>query len=291
MDEFSAIMRARGICRSLTEDHIGLALERYLAAMTGLPDGTIYRFDDTLGEGEAGHTVAVAGRRCIVINGNDRPERQRFTACHELAHIVLGLPTEHTQAGSQFARRSPREVLCDVFAAELLLPCHLFQPRVEDLDIGFGAVDRLSSEFVASLAATGSRFATVCDRPCAFVLIQDGVIRYASLSKSLRECRAFVRPGVKVPESSMARQRMRSEAIDGPIQVAADEWFDDWKRGGLVWEEARHSPRWNQTVTLLWFEDDRLPSSSSDDGEDDEEPALRPLDGVLPWPGKHRRRP
>ena len=93
------------------------------------------RFDIVVryqGGANAGHTVVVGGRRCIIINGNDRPERQRFTACHEIAHIVLELPTEHANGGSQFARRSPNEVLCDVFAAELLLPCHLVQPLVEE---------------------------------------------------------------------------------------------------------------------------------------------------------------
>ena len=57
-------------------------------------------------------------------------------------------------------------------------------------------------------------------------------------------------------------------------------------RGGVLQEGARHFPRWNQTLPLLWFEDDRVPSSASDyvEDDDDEEPALRPLDGVLPWP-------
>jgi hypothetical protein len=289
VDEFNVILRARPVCRPLTANHVGLPIEAYFAAMNGLPEGIIVRFDDTLGPDEAGHTVAVAGRQCIVINANDRPERQRFTACHEVAHILLGLPTEHERGGSDFARRSPNETLCDVFAAELLLPSHLFQPLVEDVDIGFAAVEKLSGEFVASLAATGSRFATVCDRPCAFVLIQDGAIRYTSRSKSLRECGAWVRPSQRVPQTSMAGKLIRSEAVDGPIEVAAEEWFDDWKRRGVVWEEARHSARLNQTLALLWFDDDRVPSSSSEEGED-EELALQPLDGVLPWPGKHRRR-
>lgn len=37
---------------------------------------------------------------------------------------------------------------------------------------------------------------------------------------------------------------------------------------------------------------ERVPSSSEySAGDEDEDPALRPLDGVLPWPGKSRRRP
>ena len=90
----------------------------------------------------------------------------------------------------------------------------------------------------------------------------------------------------------MAAALIRSAKVDGPIEVSADEWFDDWKRGGVLQEDARHFPRWNQTLALLWFEDGLVPSSSSEyvDDDDDDEPALRPLDGVLPWPGKNRRR-
>ncbi len=293
MDELDVILRARRLCGRLTVDQLKVPLEAYLKLMSGLPDDIVLRYDKTLGDDEAGHTVVVAGKRCIVINGNDRLERQRFTACHEVAHIVLGLATEHENGGAQFARRSLNETLCDVFAAELLLPSHLFQPRVEDSDFGFAAIEALASDFIASLAATGSRFATVCDRPCAFVLTQNGTIRYASLSKALRECGGWIRPGQKLPGSSLAAQLRRSAQVDGPVEVDPAEWFEDWKRGGDPMEDARHFPRWNQTLSLLWFEDDHVPASRSAyvvDG-DEEESALRPLDGVLPWPGKSRRRP
>ena len=293
MDELDIILRARRMSRDLTEGQVRLPLEPYLKSMNGLPEDIVLRFDQTLGAGEAGHTLRVAGKQCIVINGNDRLERQRFTACHEVAHIVLGLPTEHENAGSPFARRFPNETLCDVFAAELLLPCHLVQPLVQDSDFGFAAIERLARDFVASLSATGSRFAAVCDRPCAFVLTQNGIIRYASRSKSLRESGAWIRPNQKVPDVSLAAQLIRSGNLDGPIEVNADEWFEDWRRGGVLQEDARHSPRWNQTLALLWFEEERVPVSSSSvylDDDDDEEPALRPLDGSLSWPGHSKRR-
>ena len=103
MDELDATLWARRVSSRLTADQIRLPLESYLKAMSALPDDVVLRFDSTLGSDQAGHTVVVAGRRCIIINGNDRPERQRFTACHEVAHIVLELPTEHENGGFQFA--------------------------------------------------------------------------------------------------------------------------------------------------------------------------------------------
>jgi hypothetical protein len=126
---------------------------------------------------------------------------------------------------------------------------------------------------------------------CAFVLTKDGIVRYAARSKSLEDCRGFVRPGQKVPVESLAARLLQPMKVDGPIEVAATEWLDDWKGGGFLMEDARHFAPWNQTLSLLWFKDDRVPDSGENDADDDdEEPALRPLDGVLPWPSKRGRR-
>ncbi|MGA2259871.1 MAG: hypothetical protein ABSH28_00380 [Acidobacteriota bacterium] len=77
----------------------------------------------------------------------------------------------------------------------------------------------------------------------------------------------------------------------GPEEIDADEWFSAWEQGGVLLEEARHLERWDQTLTLLWFEDDEIPpamdGSLEEDGEDD---LLKELDGILPWPSKKRRR-
>lgn len=287
MDEFDVVLRARQLTSRLASDQIPVPLDAYLEEVAA-----VKRHDYSLAADEAGHTVSVAGKRCIVVNGNDPPERQRFTICHEIAHTILGLPSEHdplTQAA--FARRSPNEVLCDVFAAELLLPFHVFRQRVEDTEIGFTGVDDLAGRFQASRTATGSRFAAVCDRPCAFVLAHQDVVRYASLSNSLREGGAWVRPGIKIPQASLAA-RLRKCSGDGPIEVPASDWFDDWNCPGLLLEDARYLPRWDQTLSLLWFEDDEIPRRlDPDGGEAGEEPALRELDGILPWPGRKKRRP
>lgn len=286
MDEFDAVLKARRLSGQISADQVPPPLEVYAKTVGDV----LIRYDTSLSDDEAGHTLPMGGRHCIIVNGNDRPERQRFTACHEIAHIVLGLRTEHSGAGVHFAR-SPNEVLCDVFAAELLLPCHLFKPRVESSDICFDAIKSLGADFVASHTATGSRFAAVCDRPCAFILARDGVIQYSSCSPSLRDGRGWIRPKVKVPHGSLAAQLIGGARSNGPEEIAADLWLEDWRRGGVLLEEARHYPRWGLTLSLVWFEDGCLPTSSAyADDDDDEEAALQPLDGNLPWPGKNRRR-
>jgi hypothetical protein len=73
--------------------------------------------------------------------------------------------------------------------------------------------------------------------------------------------------------------------------VDADVWFSNWERGGSLLEDARHFAQWDQTVALLWFEDEEVPAPSRDRRErEEEEFGLAELDGVLPWPGKKRRK-
>jgi transcriptional regulator with XRE-family HTH domain/Zn-dependent peptidase ImmA (M78 family) len=63
--------------------------------------------------------VAVA-----VISTQGDPGRRRATAAHELGHLVIG--DEYSSDLGVYASRADREVLLDVFAAELLLPSSVF---------------------------------------------------------------------------------------------------------------------------------------------------------------------
>jgi hypothetical protein len=218
-------------------------------------------------------------------------ERWRYTACHELGHIVLGLPSEHKLGPWwSYAKRSPNEVLCDVFAAELLLPYPLFQPMAEAVDFSFAAVESLAKGFQASLTATGSRFATILRAPCAFVLSEQGVVRYASRSKALREVGAWIAPRMPFPDGCVSERARKNGWSDGPEEIDAGLWLSDWRRGGTLLEDARHLRLWDQTLTLLTFEDAELPPPASGTREWQEETGLQELDGILPWPGKKRRR-
>jgi hypothetical protein len=73
----------------------------------------------------------------ILINGDDREERKRFTVAHELGHWVLGLSLRR-EVG-HFAQ--PKDVLrveterwCDTFAANILMPEFMVQASVPQAD-------------------------------------------------------------------------------------------------------------------------------------------------------------
>ena len=287
MDEFTAEIKARLLVSKVKPTTIPVSVDAYVNHV-----GAVLRYRTDLGQDEPGWSFEHGGKSFICVNANDRAERQRFTICHELAHIVLGLRSHHEALQWwSYAKRPPEEIWCDVFAAELLLPINLFKPVAEQHTVGFAAVDDLAARFGASRTATGSRLVTVIRTPCAFVLSEKGKIRYAARSGPLRDANAWIQPRIYLPKGSVSEKVRAGAECKGPEEIDADEWFSAWEQGGVLLEEARHLERWDQTLTLLWFEDDEIPpamdGSLEEDGEDD---LLKELDGILPWPSKKRRR-
>jgi hypothetical protein len=242
VDELSVVLKARELINKVSPTIFPVPIEAYIEHI-----GAVLRLEHDLEPSELGWSFEKSGKYYICVNAKDREERQRFTACHELAHIVLGLPSEHTALPWwSYAKRSPNEIFCDVFAAELLLPYKLFRPLVEKADISLAAVDDLAERFVASNMATGSRFATLVSAPCAFVLSEQGKVRYASRSTTLRQANAWISPRMDLPQGSVSERVRTGGTSDGPEETEADIWFNDWDRGGVLLEDARHLKQWDQ---------------------------------------------
>ena len=258
MDEFSVVLRARTFVRETGSLGLPPSVEAYVQQIGG-----VLRHEADLPNDEPGYSFESNGKHFICINDKDSEKRRRFTACHEIAHIVLGLPSDHSSMPWwSYAKRPKNEVLCDVFAAELLLPKQLFEPLVREEQIGLSAIDELGRRFLASATATGSRYAMVMDAPCAFVLSENGVVRYASRSKTLRDAGGWIPPRMEVPPETLSAGLRAGGMETAPDKVAADVWFSDWRRGGMVLEQARFLKPWDQTLTLLWFEDEEVPPLS-----------------------------
>jgi hypothetical protein len=259
------------------------------------------RFSDRLAPGAAGNTLFALGRHIITINAKDAPERQRFTALHEIGHIVLELPSQHTgNATSEqlhsYVRRPLEEVRCDTFAAECLLPHEFLRQDLAHADAAASLefVEKLAAKYQASLPCTASRAVVGASFPCAYVLSQEGFVRYACYSQSMRATKFWVTLGVAVPQASATGQCIKDGSARVLRTVPAHIWtssdgFDDLD----LMEEARVLNTWGQGVTLLFFDDGDVPQATrpgrSENGDEDE-PLLRELDGQLPWPSGKKRR-
>ena len=88
--EFSVTQKARGFVSKVNPTTIPVPMDPYLKEVQA-----VLRVEKDMEPNEAGYSITLGGKRYICVNGNDREERQRFTVCHEIAHIVLGLLSEH----------------------------------------------------------------------------------------------------------------------------------------------------------------------------------------------------
>lgn len=289
MDEGEVQRIARAFAASVDTRNIRHDLSPYLIAANARVVA------EQLGERESGYTVtAPNGKHVITVNSLETPERQRFTVCHEIAHIVLRLPSSHDEVPSwAYAKRHPNEIACDTFAAELLMPYAQWAAALPREEPSAAVIQFMADQFGASYPAAGSRFASLSKGPAAFVTMERGRIRYAARSTSLRRVNAWIGPRSPIPPGSVAcRLRVAGASAMETDDVPQDTWFDDWPKGADLRELARHYARTDTTVSLLWFDDDELPQVEvARFGVRLEEGAgLEELTGELPWPGSRKRR-
>ena len=293
MDEFRTISRARKFLRDAGSRSVPVDIKGLATAANA-----IVKVAYDLPDDESGQTTQFRGKHVIIVNGNHSEERQRFTVLHEIAHIVLGLPSKHhgttlkVESLMRYGRRPEEEVLCDVFAAECLLPYDSFAKEVSETDICLDAVKSFAKQYKASLTTTGSRFAVNANEPCAFLLIEDGHIRYVSRSKYLNELKGWIEFNAPVPRGSVAHRLIHGASkMEDYDEVATDVWFDGGIRNRpLVAEEAILLQDWSQCLSLVWFDESLKPVRHRWEEDEDDGPLLRELDGTLPWPSKSRRR-
>lgn len=92
----------------------------------------LHEFED----GNSGASAMVNGNPIILVNRNDSPERQRFTAAHELGHIMLGHVGKYKLVNREPSPNdNPIEQAANVFASRLLAPaCVLWGCNIHTAD-------------------------------------------------------------------------------------------------------------------------------------------------------------
>lgn len=271
-------------------DTIPVPIEKYLEVVHAKME-VRYDLDPT----EAGQCFEIGSKRVIWVNGTHSPERQRFTALHELAHLYLKMPSQHGRVLSvdalyRYSSKPREEILCDIFASECLFPRRLFTADVGRSVCGMKSVQKLAEDYGASLTATGSRFAAYSKESCAWILAEDRRVRYVSCSPVLREAGFWLSIGIEVPKHSVLGQLISGTA-DGTLNVVPSfAWTNNECKGlSEFCEEAILAPSLSQGMSLIWAEeaDDRDRSAVAPRLEYDE--LLPELDGQLHF-GKRTRR-
>ena len=288
MDEIIAISRARQFLHRHQVERAPVDVPKLSQA-----EGFEVRESGQLGEGEAGQTLVKAGRRIIVVNKNDHPYRRRFTIFHEIAHYVLELPSVHgshlmSNELERFSSRPPEEILCDIFAAECLVPWQLIEPLTEQFEYTAATIAELSQRFEASKPCIASRFASASTGTLAYVVAEDGLIKYPVCSGPLRGAQVWILKDVPLPRSSAAAQAIAIGREHTVSEMAGSDWSNsDAAERFSVREEAIYMPQWRQSLSLLTFEEDVPAPRDTERGLAEDNELLPELTGYLSW-GKRR---
>jgi hypothetical protein len=257
MDEADVRQKARAFIAKVDVSNIREDLSPYVTAANAKVK------KEELGEGESGYTITKPnGKHIITVSSLETDERQRFTICHEIAHIVLSLGIESRrgavlvlcQATSE--RDRLRHVCCGTADALSAVALRCSQRRT--LPGTHPTYGRLVRHIVPC------RSIEICQSqrrmPCAFVTMERGAVRYAARSTVLRQAGAWISPRSVIPVGSVAhRIRSSGNSATETGEVSQDVWFDNWEKGLDLWELSRHYALTDTTISLLWFDSDDLP--------------------------------
>ncbi len=117
------------------------------------------------------------GRLGIQYDSSKPRTRVNFSICHELAHTFFPDAYETTryrrQKSSADHEYMQLEWLCDLAAAELLMPRASFTTHLAENDVSLQTVRRLSALYEASGEAVLIRISQLSQRPCAIVFLSE----------------------------------------------------------------------------------------------------------------------
>jgi hypothetical protein len=244
MDEADVTQKARAFVAKVDVSGIREDLTPYVVAANAKVK------KEELSEGESGYTITKPnGKHVITVNSLETEERQRFTICHEIAHIVLALESSHEEVPSwSYAKRHPNEIACDTFAAELLMPYQQWLSLVPK--------EEPSLELIQGMAALSAhhfpplrRGSPLSDIPC----LRHHGARCSALRGTLHQFATgwgLISPRSAIPVGSVAhRLRSSGNSAADTDEVAQDIWFDNWEKGLDLWELSRHYARTDTTIS------------------------------------------
>lgn len=197
-------------------------------------------------------------------------ERIRYITAHELGHFILHVDDEPvpmcTEKDFLAYHSGDRETEANWFAAELLMPRGLFEPRCDVAQPSFAHIEALKKDFKTTLTATTVRFVDLAPERCAVVWGENGKIKWAIRGREFFGEMPFDRPMSKFCHARDAFDGKRLPT--GPQLVPASAWVNGG--GGEMYEDTRWFSKLQATLTLLWW-----PEGKDEDDDDDDRETMR----------------
>jgi len=184
-------------------------------------------------------------------------EQRRWAIAHELGHFeahpgvnYLGFCTgDDLRAAYNTSGREPE---ANAFAAELLMPEHLYKKRVDGVaKMSWEPVTTLAAEFQVSATAAALRFVSLTGERLALYACKDGKVLWSS---GTRDFGRRLPKGSPLSQWSLASDYFTKGRVPRhPETVSADAWAPNARDGEEVVEHAFEQSKYRTVMSLVWF--------------------------------------
>lgn len=199
----------------------------------------------------------------IILAPGQSRSRSRFSVAHELGHYHI--PSHKNRAAGWCGDADMtagahggqiHEWEANDFAAELLMPRHLFSRDARRRDPIFREIGELADPdmYDVSRTAAALRYVEVSRSACSLICARDGVIEWVAKSENF----VYRIPwrGDPVPADSHARAVFKGEEANGGAEpLDPYTWLEIEQRHPVeLFESTLAIPRQSQVLSLLWVE-------------------------------------
>jgi Zn-dependent peptidase ImmA (M78 family) len=211
-------------------------------------------------EGCAARIAGYGDRAYITVDSRSPRGRQRFSAAHELGHWVMdrGKVSSFLCSKNVFAAEwgdDNVERRANLYAADLLLPKFMFEPRAKNHAIVFDTVIGLAEDFQTSLTATAIRLIQFGSFPAMLVCNGPDRRRWFFRGTDVpSDIRLMEHPGTYTCAYGLLRG---GKGYEGPTDIQADGWIDHpMARRYTLREDSKYIGN-GLVLSLLWWKDER----------------------------------
>lgn len=239
--------------------------------------GVLIEDTDEVFDGE-GRIFPRRGKVVIQVKKGVVHERRRFTICHELAHTCFPDAYEfvrHRSSPTAEEEYKRFENLCDVGAAELLLPHEDFAADLLQHEATMAKAVFLGGRYSASIDATLRRILALTSHNCAVAFLTDEAFKeYPALPGGLRikyyvgssNFRDFPKPGTVVPTASIAHTATTvaaSKFPDDPETWVIEDKVKSWFVEALRLPPFPENPDYPKVAAFLHPQKPQVPAAST----------------------------
>ena len=154
--------------------------------------------------------------------------RRRFTFAHELGHFMCHRDLRNNFEDSKDSLNDFRDKIeteANVFASWLLMPANLLRNEFHGAAWETETLQAIGNRFECSLQASALRYVRLCSKPIAFVVSRDGMVIWATKSKSAPYMSSYCF-GDELPDGSHALESYKNGDEGSERKAVGPVWND-----------------------------------------------------------------